>query len=341
MIKEDIRIKHIIVHILDSTIGMPVLSDRELEYGSEIADFVREHIGRICVGDDARECRFYERESEIYQMLESYEDENFIGVSQKMANLLYEIMGANIDIPPADLMVVRFRAGEEEYLALLKMNYKALYTHRTMPLEKGEGNSNELIRHRSILPSQSHRLTEAAVICLSDLTLQVVEKKYEVNGEKVDYFSYLFLKCSAHLSHKSKLSIVGRAVEQVQKEGFDETKQFERQMRAKSIIQEEIVENGGFVVEEIADKIFEDQPALKTVFQDKMEKYNMVRERIEPRSENTVRKYQSQHLFTDTGIEIRIPMEQYKNPRCVEFITNPDGTISVLIKNIEHLEAKL
>ena len=30
MNKEDIRIKHIIVHILDSTIGMPVLSDAEL-----------------------------------------------------------------------------------------------------------------------------------------------------------------------------------------------------------------------------------------------------------------------------------------------------------------------
>ena len=72
-----------------------------------------------------------------------------------------------------------------------------------------------------------------------------------------------------------------------------------------------------------------------------MEKYDMVKEEIQPRSDNTVRKYQSQHLYTDTGIEIKIPMEQYKNPQRVEFITNPDGTISVLIKNIEHLEAKL
>lgn len=340
MIKEDIRIKHLIVHILDPTIGMPVLSDTELEYGSEVAEFVREHIGRIGGGDDARECRFYERESEIYQMLSAYEDENFIEVSQEIAGMLFSIMSANIDIPPADLMVARFREGEEEYLALLKMNYKSQYTHLTMPLE-GEGNSNELIRHKSILPSQSQRLTEAAIIRLSDLALWVVEKKYEVNGEKTDYFSFLFLKCSAHLSHKSKLAIVGRAVESVQKDGFAEGERFERQMRAKSIIQEEIEENGGFVVEEIAEKIFDDQPELKVAFQDKMEKYNMVKENIEPQSETTTRKYQSQHLFTDTGIEIKIPMEQYKNPGCVEFITNPDGTVSVLIKNIEHLEARI
>lgn len=341
MNKEDIRIKNVIVHILDSTIGMPVLSDTELEYGSEIAEFLKEHIAKISSGDDAKECRFYKEESEVFHMLEEYADDNFVEISKDIASLLYEIMNSNIDIPAADLMVVRFRESDDEYLALLKMNYKTLYTHRTMTLEDGEGNSNEIIRHKSILPSESQRLTEAAIIKLEDLSLQVIEKKYEVNGEKTNYFSFLFLKCSSHLSHKSKLSIVSRAVESVQKEGYDESERFEKQMRAKSIIQEEIEEKGGFVVEELAEKIFEEQPELKVAFQDKMEKYDMVKEEIQPQSENTVRKYQSQHLYTDTGIEIKIPMDQYKNPRSVEFITNPDGTVSVLIKNIEHLEAKL
>jgi hypothetical protein len=341
MNKEDIRIKNVIVHIMDSTIGMPVLSDKELEYGSEIADFLKEHIAKISSGDDAKECRFYQEESEVYHMLETYSDENFVAISKDIASLLYEIMNSNIDIPPADLMVVRFRESDDEYLALLKMNYKTLYTHRTMTIEDGEGNSNELIRHKSILPSESQRLTEAAIIRLDDLALWVIEKKYEVNGEKTNYFSFLFLKCSSHLSHKSKLAIVSRAVDSVQKEGYDESERFEKQMRAKSIIQEEIEENGGFVVEELADKIFEEKPELKVAFQDKMEQYNMVKEEIQPQSENTVRKFQTQHLFTDTGIEIKIPMSQYKNPKSVEFITNPDGTVSVLIKNIEHLEAKM
>ncbi|MCD7724142.1 MAG: nucleoid-associated protein [Clostridiales bacterium] len=341
MNKEDIRIKNVIVHILDSSIGMPVLSDAELEYGSEIAEFLKEHIARISSGDDGKECHFYQEQSEVYHMLEEYADENFVAISKDIASLLYEIMSGNIDIPAADLMVVRFRESDDEYLALLKMNYKALYTHRTMAMENGEGNNNELIRHKSILPSESQRLTEAAIIRLEDLSLQVIEKKYEVNGEKTNYFSFLFLKCSSHLSHKSKLSILSRAVESVQKEGFDESERFEKQMRAKSIIQEEIEEKGGFAVEELADRIFDQQPELKAAFQDKMEKYDMVKEQIQPQNENTVRRYQSQHLYTDTGIEIKIPMDQYKNPRSVEFITNPDGTVSVLIKNIEHLEAKM
>ncbi|MBD5495905.1 MAG: nucleoid-associated protein [Lachnospiraceae bacterium] len=339
MQKENIRIRKAIVHIMDSTIGMPVLSDTELEYGSEFADFMKEHIAKISSGDDAKECRFYKEESEVYHILEQYSDDSFVDISKDIAQFLYEIMNSNIDIPAADLVIVRFQYDDEEYLALLKMNYKSLYTHRTMTVS--DGNSNEIIRHKSILPSESQRLSEAAIIRLDDLAVWVIEKKYEVNGEKTDYFSFLFLKCSSHLSHKSKLSIVSKAVESVQRDGYDEGERFAKQMEAKRIIQEEIEENGGFTVETIAEKIFEEKPELKVAFQDKMEKYDMVKEEVQPQSENTVKKYQSQHLYTDTGIEIKIPMEQYKNPRSIEFITNPDGTVSVLIKNIEHLEARM
>ncbi len=339
MVKEEIRIKKAIVHILDSSIGMPVLSDEELDFGSEFADFLKEHIARLSSGDDGKKCKFYKEESEVYRMLSQYSDDFFVDASKDMADFLYSIMNSNIDIPPADLIVVRFRYGEEEYLGLLKMNYKSLYTHRTLASGEG-GNTNEIIRHKSILPPESQRLSEAAIIGLSDLSVEVVERKYEVNGEKTNYFSYLFLKCSGRMSHKSKLSIVTKAVEMVQKEGYEESGRYEAQMRAKHVIQEELEEKGGFVVEEIAEKIFEEKPELKTVFQDKMEKYDMVKEEILPKSEATTRKYQKQHLLTDTGIEIKIPMEQYKNPGSVEFITNPDGTVSVWIKNIGHLEAR-
>ena len=44
--------------------------------------------------------------------------------------------------------------------------------------------------------------------------------------------------------------------------------------------------------------------------------------------------------MTDTGIEIKIPMEQYNSTDSIEFITNPDGTISVLIKNIGKITSR-
>lgn len=338
MQKEDIRIRHVIVHILDSTVGLPVLSDSEIEFGSDFAEFLREHIYRIIEGDDSKDCEFYRGQSEIYQLLAEYEDESFVRMSKQAAELLYGIMNSNIEIPAADLVVVRFKVGEGEFLAFLKMDFKTSYTHRTRSDE--EGNYNEIIRYKATLPAQSQKLSEAAVIDLESFAVRLIEKKYEVNGEKTNYFSYLFLKCSSRLSHKSKLAIVTRAVENIQKKNYEEYEQYEEHMRAKSIIQQELDENGGFVVEELADKIFEGEPQMREQFQEKMEKYDMVKEEVLPKSDATVKKYQTQHLLTDTGIELKIPMEQYKDSRKVEFITEQDGSISVLLKNIGHIQAK-
>lgn len=47
MESEDIRIDRSIIHILDSSVGAPVLSDGELEHGSDFGDFLRAHILRI------------------------------------------------------------------------------------------------------------------------------------------------------------------------------------------------------------------------------------------------------------------------------------------------------
>ena len=178
------------------------------------------------------------------------------------------------------------------------------------------------------------------MIDLQTFGVRLIEKKYEVNGEKTNYFSYLFLKCSSHLSPKSKLAIVTKAVENIQKKNCEEYEQYEQHMRAKSIIQEELARSGGFVVEELAEKIFEGEPQMREEFQEKMEKYDMVKEEVLPQNDTTVRKYQTQHLLTDTGIELRIPMEQYKDSQKVEFITEQDGSISVLLKHIGHIQAK-
>ena len=59
-----------------------------------------------------------------------------------------------------------------------------------------------------------------------------------------------------------------------------------------------------------------------------------------PKNDTTVRKYQTQHLLTDTGIELKIPMDQYKDSGRVEFMTEADGSISVLLKQIGHIQAK-
>lgn len=336
--KEEIRFSHMVVHILDGTVGLPVLSDTELEYGSDFADFIRAHISKIASGDDAKVCQFYEKESDVFSLFENYKEEDFLSVSKELAEKLYDIMNKNVDIPAADLLIVQFKDRDEEYFAILKMNFKTTFTHRTKA--DGENNYNDIVKYKAVLPSEGQRLSEAAIIRLRDLRIWLLEKKYEVNGEKANYFSYLFLKCSSNFSPKTKLNIVTKAVERVQEKNLDEKEVFAAQMKAKSIMQEELSEKGGFVVEELADRIFEEKTELREAFQEQMEKYDMVKQEVIPQSETTTKKYMNQHIFTDNGIEIKIPMDQYKDSNKVEFITEEDGSISIVLKNIERLVAK-
>ncbi|MBS6196361.1 MAG: nucleoid-associated protein [Clostridiales bacterium] len=337
MQKEDIHLQQVIIHIMDSTMGMPVLSDQALDHGSDFGDFLRAHIFRLLESDDMKKCSFDE-DSEVSQILEEYRTEDFIPRSQKLGELLYGVMNKNIDIPPADLLIAEYQVEQQPFLALLKMNYKTYYTHMTD--SDPWGNSNSVIKQKAILPGENQKLAEAALISLTDRSISLIEKKYEVNGIKTNYFSQLFLKCHGSLSPKTKLAIVTKAVDDVQKKFYHESEQFEVQMETKSIINQTLEEEGSFAVPVLIDKIFKEQEEMKEEVIKKLDKYNLTETEVTPQNPNTTKKFGKQNLITDTGIEIRIPMEQYQNKDKVDFITNPDGTISVLIKNIGNIISK-
>ena len=333
--KDDIRINRAILHILDSTSGLPVLSNAELTMGSDLCDFLKSHIFRLLTGDDWKACEFYKEESEVFRAIQDYSEENFIPISQMLASMLYEIMNSNIAIMPGDFILAEYQVDHMLFLAMLKMNYKVSYTHSTE--SEGLGNVNYITRHHAILPSEGQRLSEACFINLEDFSVQLVERKYEVNGEKTAYFSKLFLKCGVALSAKSKLAAVEKAVAQIQKKYYDEKEQFGASMEAKSIIHEELVDEGSLNIPRVKDKIFKEKEEYKQEVCEKLDQYHIAEEKVTPTSDTTMRKYEKQCLKTDTGIELKIPMEQYQNPEQVQFITGEDGTISVLLKNIGYI----
>ena len=270
-------------------------------------------------GDEMKKCFFDESgeqseempQVDVYALVKAFSEESMVEDSKKLAQALYDIMNANVTIPSADFAVVTFQVHSMMYLGLLKMNYKESYVHMTQNNEEGR-NINQIIRYRSMLPSATTKLSEAVIIDLTDYSVQIIEKKYDINGSKVNYLSELYLHCHAAMSSKTKLDIVVNAVKQVNNKHYSEEPV--KQLEAKRIIKEE--------------------------FDKKMEKYHMETAEVTPQSERTTKKFEKQYLKTDTGIEINIPMEQYQDADQVEFITNPDGTISVLIKNINKITTR-
>lgn len=336
MFRDDMIMKTGIIHILDSAVGLPVLSDYEFDTGSDLSDFLKGHIEKFTESDDVKICRFSE-DAPLLEPLKNLTPENFVEVSKLLATSLYGIMNANIAIPAADIAVVVVSDHGTDYLCLLKLDYKTSYTHATHTLENG--NNNEIILQKAILPSQGQKLSEAFALNLATGDLMLTERKYEVNGEKRLYFSELFLSCRPPMSQKAKLDIVTKAVEQVNRKYYGD-EDTARKMEVKSILSQEFSERGELEVETIGEKVFKDSPEMQEELTEKLEKYHVAKETVAPKAPQTLKKFSQQRLTTDTGIEITIPMEEYRNTDRVEFITNVDGTVSVLIKNIERLSSR-
>ncbi len=338
MQKDEIIITNAIVHIMETGIAMPILSEHVLERHEELNDLLRTHIYKVASCDDLKTCVFgNEEESEMFRLVKNFNEDDLVGFSKEAAARLYEIMLANPAIPSADFCVVTFRNEEKSYLALLKMNYKDSFVHMTQNAGDGS-NYISIIMQTATLPASGTKLSEAVIIDLEDYTVRIVEKKYEVNGVNTNYLSELYLKCYAKMSQRTRMKIVEKTVDQINHKYFEDN--IEKQLESKAVIESQIREEGAITPAVIGERLYEEYPAVREEFEDKLGKYNMIREEVRPQNETTVRKLHKQYLKTDTGIEINIPMDEYNNNDSVEFITNPDGTISIMIKNINRLMAK-
>ena len=372
--KDDIVIRKVILHILDTVHGDCILSHTLLDPGPDLYEFIRNHIYKIVISDDTKDCEFNPETSPVYSVLAAWDEsdeESFISTSQVIAEKLYTAMAQGLDIPAADLLFVTFQAEGVIYLALLKMNYKESYTHEISvsdisddglsdtdisadtDIDSGTDISSgiaskrepataevhaDIVKSRALLPASSTRIPEAIVINLDDLHIKLLEKRYEVNGEKVFYLSENFLVCHTSLPPKKKLNILTRVINTISNkyDGAD----LKTKMDTKSALQKEYVDRQSFDVEEIGNRLFGNSPEKKSEFDEKMEQYDLQFDNFTVTNESTVKKLEKQIMVTDSGIEISIPMETYNKLANLEVQTDVTGKTTIIIKNIDNLILK-
>jgi predicted RNA-binding protein len=326
--KDDIIIRKGILHILDSHTGYLGLSSQLLDMGPDLMEFVRGHIFKIMESDDAKRCQFDGSVSPILSLLESMDetdDESFIEATRILGENLFDIMCDSVTIPAGDLLCVTFQVQSVVHLALLKMNYKVTYVHQ----EEEDVQANDIVKQR-VMPTDSAKLTEAVIIDLSEYKVRLVEKKYEMlNGDKINYLSERFLQCYADLAPKKKFQILNKVINDINNHYPEDG--IAKRLDMKSRLREEFSENQAFKVNEIGDK---------QEFDEKIERYDMQYDTFTVAKENTVKRLEYQMLETDTGIEIKIPMEEYNMKDNVEIIEESGGGSTIIIKNIESVKIK-
>ena len=332
MNKENILIDKAIIHILDTSSTIPVLSDSYIEITEEIKEFIQSHISRLIDSDESKKCFFKDKSSFVYEnIVGSFNPDSFILCTKNLSETLFKIMLQNVEIPSADLLFVKFRFDGNHYLGILKLNYKTSFIHYVNSMDSVV--ENKLITHRTILPSISQKINESIIID-SQMNIQLIEAKFEINGKKEYYLSTHFLNSTSNIAPKTVLSIATKTADNINKKYFDND--VEKKMEFKKAIDEEFTKKGEIDFGAVAERVYTN-PEIKEEFKEKINTYGLLEKKVELVNDVSINKFKKQTIKTDSGIEINIPIEHYQNSDVLEFINNVNGTISILIKNIENI----
>lgn len=327
---EEILMKRAILHILDHSGGISILSDKIISMSSEIEEYLSKHLKK-CFSDIEVKNTIFLNESTngFLSILESFaENDDILEASTGIAKRFIDIMIDGNNIPSGDLIIVDFMYNNTRYLGILKFNYKDSYIHY---VESDDGVRNTIVKQPSSLPLETQKLDEFILVNLSEFTLKVKEKIYEMNGVKENYITKYILEAQEMISDKEVVDLVEKSARKIIREEYDND--LNKLNTFKKVITNDFATANHIDLDNIANTTFEDEDG-KNAFKEEVQKFGIQEKRIKisPNAEKRITK--KQKLVTDTGIEINIPSTCLSDSNVVEFVNNVDGTISIIIKNI-------
>lgn len=323
-----------VLHIFDFNSDMCVLSQRELDFASPAAgEFLERHITKAFSDPDSKEGRF-KNSSDFLELLSFYESgaQPFLDFSASVADYLYHQLSRGEKKDPVDFLITEFYDGEVKYLAMFIFTNKSAFTHQVMTDD--EGVHNEIIRHRAILPGSTAKADAYALIELQDHGISIFDKKRIIDGKETYVLRDIILDCEYGVSSKEAVKMVNKAVAQVAEEhGANAALAISK---AKNFIAENAAEGELFDVEEMGREVFSENEVMQSDFKDKISETN-IPQNVRIDKAYAERSTRNHKIRTDTGIEITFPADYSMNSDFMEFINNPDGTISIELKNINKI----
>ena len=334
----EIKIEKTILHILDPSIGMPVLSEEEHPHDGEINEFISLHIENILNDINTKRSSFIGQNNQAKNIcMDIVNDrDSFIENTKAFSTMMYNLIEANVSIPPCDLICSLFQGDDKKYLGFFIFNYKVSYIHYVEEMDNGR--LNTVVKQATTLPNTNQKLDQFFIVNLDDFSILLKEKKYEINEEKDYYLSKYLLKSEDILSDKAKMDIVSKVSKKIVKDYYDDD--IAKHAEIKSVMVESVEDTDSIDVEEVKKKVFKDNMDVQRIYDEEVIRKGLSDKTIEVNENLSKKISKTQKLVMDNGIEIKIPIEYLKGDEKIEFLNNPDGSISVLLKDIRDIKGK-
>ena len=220
------------------------------------------------------------------------------------------------------------------YLGMFKYNHKTMFVSNVKSLNNTKNVT--ISRKTSLFTGNKYKADEGFIVNLLNLDIAIIDKRYEINSDKLNILQDVILILKSERSEKEKLDIFNKVTKNLENKYIGDD--VEKKAKIKKAIKDTVFDEGLISVESVMDKAFGETEELKRIYENTLEKSGIVRnEKIEIPDRLLKTKFQRQKITTESGIEINVPIDYYGDESKIEFLPDENGTISIIIKNVKNL----
>ncbi len=350
-----LRVAQAVLHVFDFDSGSTFFSQEPLDLSVRATrSYVQRHLRKTLSNAESRHGEFAP-ESGFAAELERYlrGEREFVEFSQEIAQWFWEELRRAEDLEQCDLLVADFTDTDEakvvagssdadvdaafdgpagkRFFAVMLLPRKQSFVH-----EVG-GEANDICRQDSTLPNPTQKVESYLLVDAENMAIDFHDKDRSIAGQKTQIIPDGFLQCTTQASSHEVIEEVNVIVQDLAEE-YGLTPAVEVS-KAKSVVARHADADEVFEPAQIGREVFEERPDLAERYEERVREAKLPEEAPVRRGVAN-RLTKSHRIKTDTGIEITFPSELTEKPGYLEFTTEPDGHISIVIGNVARIENK-
>ncbi len=320
------RIIEAVVHVMDKDSGNVVVSHKAVDPSDVVME---EYLQKVI--EKLMKTEYTETPLDNCELVKQLVDNpsDFIDHSAQISLDFFNAIKGATKINGGDLLF--FRAQNDDLVDLtgmVKLDYTAKYLHAVE--YDNDTLVNTIIQNKTILPSPVQTVKDGFLV-MGD-TIRVQSKKYDNNGEDWS-FAQNILKLPVVKKVSEEIKTIEKTVKETAKK-YTETDVLTVPQTYKAVY-ESIKKDESIDSDHIAETVFRIIQKLELLLRKNFKERGVSETVRVPNAPIFEKKYQKQKIKLGNGIEMTVPVDVLKNKDVVEFRTNPDGTMSVIVKNVE------
>jgi len=330
--EDTILIHKILIHMLDFPADTVHVSDGFAELDDAAAEYYLKRMHKLMSHNrltDVAVPPLHEVMLRGKQMIES--EEEFKRNAKEMSKKLFALGKRIQDMPNANVYYVDFRHNGVRKIAILKVNYKI------MPTTLIEGGNVQVVR-RQMMPTSGYTTDEAIIIDVENGYMQMLEKKYTIDGKKQFYLNEQWIHGEVALDDRQKYNTMKRVVNKM-----DDIYKVGRGMEASALMKNEI--NGCLetntpvrpidIVKKVMAKDMQAEEESLLMMEDMgIDEQDVIKALPSMKSLTRCK------ILTDTEVEISMPVEDYVRGNTLSKRFLDDGSQEITISGIHEIVVK-